>query len=197
MANFNRRVVTLTISLAVAVCAVSGCTSGPAPKENPEQLAKGFCWNAFSRPPVQRHLGTGSEVSTKVDTPFDLYHGAESRSCLIYVDGNTAFYASAERITTGATTLHKSVAWKTVTQHRKRSIDVGDAGAMADNSAVSAISCTPPGASRPSESLPNSEKYILLRVDLRESGKDARSARDLVSLMHEFVDFTRTSFECH
>ncbi|MYY86315.1 MULTISPECIES: hypothetical protein [unclassified Streptomyces] len=136
-------------------------------------------------------------MSTKVDSPFDLYNGKAYRSCLVYADGNTVFSASAERIDTGGAPVEESVTWKTATGHRKKRINVGNVGAMAKNTAVSVITCTPPSSFNPSKtSPPKSEKNILLRVDLRPADKGAQSDADVISLLRDFVNFTQGSFDC-
>ncbi len=172
---------TIALSLGL-ITAVSGC-SDEKTKSAPD-LPNKFCWNAFDPEDVHAHLPVGDE--TKQDTdPFYFSERRRSVNCLIYVDGNSGFRASAKLEDDEGFTE-----WSTYESANPEPIAVGKKGIVWDTGAATHVACEPTASSGPSTG-----KF--LRLDIGVTGTQGKGGRKtLPGILKQFTAFAQKELKC-
>ncbi|MEI5101256.1 hypothetical protein RB200_25290 [Streptomyces sp. PmtG] len=185
------------IAFLVGAFAVSGCSGESNRDDSSIRLPKRVCWNAFEGEKVEDLLPRGGDATIDDRLDFDLYKSKQSASCLVYVDGNTKFSASANRNAQSP----EDIDWSTWKSANPSSINAGDKGiswsTRFSSGAAAYFTCERP-SSLPSEEAhwPNSYKYI--ELELRASGpaKPKEAQKRISSLMDDFVNFSKRKLKC-
>ncbi|MEU0810422.1 hypothetical protein [Streptomyces sp. NPDC005970] len=108
----------------------------------------------------------------------------------MYIDGNTGFLATANRLPSYAS-------WELRREPYDSKIQVGREGVLSDVGAASYFTCNRPANLPKDRWHPNSEKYIILEIDIWESpGNPVDHRKILTSLMKKFVPFAQQKLRC-
>ncbi|MFE7483470.1 hypothetical protein [Streptomyces sp. NPDC057552] len=152
--------------------------------ESTPKLPAEFCWNAFDHEDVQPILPTGERL--KQDTEeFNFTDRNRSASCLIYVDGNSAFdvHARFER-------NEEIIEWSSFDELEPEPVKIGKKGIVWDTGAITYFPC---GAA--AESGPLVAKYLELKIYV--SGAQVQNQRKtLPGLLKQFTTFAQKELKC-
>jgi hypothetical protein len=185
----RRLKLTRCINTLLASAILAACSHGGSEKEVPK-LPHRICWGAFPGDEVRTLLKPGSRLSIDTKRPFDLYSGKVTTSCIVYIDGNTGFLATASR-------LDSYMSWKLRRENYDSRMHVGQEGMLSDTGTASYFTCDRPANLPKDRWHPNSERYIILEIDIWNSPGDPNNHRKvLTSLMKKFVPFAQQKLRC-
>ncbi|MEV0281539.1 hypothetical protein AB0I22_34855 [Streptomyces sp. NPDC050610] len=180
-------------TLAILATAVlQGCTSGH--KDSSLKFPDSVCWGAFNGADINNLVPDGKKVSSDTTNNFDLYSGKESTICSVYIDGRTRFLASAHRYP-----VKNSVEQQNLVENKPNisTIEVGDKGWVWDTGAASTFACNRPDSrSATDPQHPNSEKYVILRIDTYPPAGKKSSHQLLEKILRGYTDFALEKLLC-
>ncbi|MGO4421078.1 hypothetical protein AB4Z54_20735, partial [Streptomyces sp. MCAF7] len=180
---------TRSAGILLASAILAACSDGGSEKAVPK-LPRRVCWDAFPGDEVRKLLKPGSRLSIDAKRTFDLYNGKVDASCIVYIDGNTGLLAAARR-------LESYASWELRKEIYDSKIHVGKEGMLSDVGAASYFLCNRPANLPTDRWHPNSEKYIILQIDIWDSPGDPKNHRKvLTSLMKKFVPFAQQKLHC-
>ncbi|MFE7116769.1 hypothetical protein ACFU99_15275 [Streptomyces sp. NPDC057654] len=179
--------------MALGAVALTGC-SNDGHKAASFEIPDTACWGAFSGNEIEKIAPEGKKASSDITNSFDLYNGKESAICSVYVDGNTAFLASANRYP-----VENPAELRSLIKDRPHlsSIPVRDRGWVWDTGSATTFTCERPvsHASKDPQH-PNSEKYIVLELSAFSSPDKELTRRTLEKMMVNFRDFAAKKLLC-
>ncbi|MFH8984502.1 hypothetical protein [Streptomyces varsoviensis] len=180
-------------TLAVlAAASLQGCTSEH--KASSLKFPDSVCWDAFNGADVKKLVPDGKKFSSDTTNNFDLYNGKESTICSIYIDGRTRFLASAHRYP-----VKNSVEQRNLVENKPNiaAIKVGDKGWVWDTGAASTFACNRSDSHPATDPQhPNSEKYVILRIDTYPPAGKKSSHQLLEKTLRHYTDFAVKKLLC-
>ncbi|WP_326702920.1 hypothetical protein [Streptomyces cyaneofuscatus] len=166
----------------ILIATTTGCAEGE-PKTAPE-LPEQFCWNAFDRNDVQPFLPKGDRLSQDADA-FRFSERKRFASCLIHVDGNSAFSARA--------TFEENEAlleWSSFDRLKPDTVHIGKKGIVWNTGARTYFPCKTPGDS-------DTSTANYLELDIFLSGARLQNHRkSLPGLLTQFTTFAQKELKC-
>lgn len=163
----------------VGAALLGGCSSPPE-KRRAEVPAR-LCWDAFAGSEVDPFLPDGERVSSDPRTPFELYGIRKSATCVVYLDGNNHFMATARR-QLGAFDLD----WSTWEKAGGTPLDVGEQGLIWDSGTVTYFFCEKP----------DSRDKIELSLDGSIRDDVPKTRRLLTELTKKYLAFAEKKLGC-
>lgn len=189
MRKHTRLTLTRSISTLLASAFLAACSQGGSEKAVPK-LPHRICWGAFPGGEVRTLLKPGSRLKVDTKRPLDLYNGKVDTSCIVYIDGNTAFLAAARR-------FESYTSWEFRKENYGSRIHVGQEGMISDTGVASYFTCNRPANLPRDRWHPDSEKHIILEIDIWDPPGDPHNNRKvLASLMRKFVPFAQQELRC-
>ncbi|MFF2235648.1 hypothetical protein [Streptomyces anulatus] len=181
MHNIRRIAAATTLSLTLAMATV-GCAKDDI-KSTPE-LPDKFCWNAFEKTNVQPYIIPGEKMTQDSDT-FYFTERKSSTSCLIHVDGKSAFSAFArfqdDKI---------GFDWSSFDRLKPNPVKIGEKGIVWNTGGRTYFPCK---ATENSDL--STAKYLELEIFL--SGTQVENHRKtLPDLLKQFTAFAQKELRC-
>lgn len=181
MHHIRRISAAVTLSLTLAVATI-GCAKDEI-KAAPE-LPDGFCWNAFEKTDVQPYIIPGEKMTQDADT-FYFAERKRSASCLIHVDGKSAFSAFAR-----FQDDKLGFDWSSFDRLKPNPVKIGEKGIVWNTGARTYFPCKATANSDPSTA-----KYLELEIFL--SGAQVENHRKtLPDLLKHFTAFAQKELRC-
>lgn len=181
MHHIRRIAAATTLSLALAAATVS-CTKDDtiATPELPDK----FCWNAFEKTDVQPYIIPGEKMTQDADI-FYFAERKKSTSCLIHVDGKSAFSAFAR-----FQDDKLGFDWSSYDRLKPNPVKIGEKGIVWNTGARTYFPCKATANSDASTA-----KYLELEIFL--SGAQVENHRKtLPDLLKQFTAFTQKELRC-
>lgn len=179
MSRQRTRIVAVGSAALVGAILLSGCSASPE-KRRPEVPAR-VCWDAFAGSDIEPLLPDGETARSETRLPFELYGRKKSVTCVVYVDGNTHFLATAAR-EPGEFELD----WSTWEKAWGRPLEVGEKGLIWDSGTVTYFFCKKP----------DSRDKIELHLYGSIRGDAPRAERLLTELTKKFMAFAKKELGC-
>ncbi|MEW2069260.1 hypothetical protein [Streptomyces sp. NPDC007346] len=179
MRHIKRFAAAISLSLIAATVGCAEEETKTAPKL-PEQ----FCWNAFDRNDIQPFLPVGDRLSQDTNA-FSFSERKQSASCLVHVDGDSAFSARASFQETEA-----GFEWSSFDRLDPDPLSIGKKGIAWDTGALTYFPCK-----TPVDSGPSTANYLELNIFL--SGARVQNHRKtLPGLLQQFTTFAQKELKC-
>jgi hypothetical protein len=166
-------------AVLVGAALVGGCSSPPE-NRRPEIPGR-VCWDAFTGSDVEPFLRDGEKARSQTRLPFELYGWKSSVTCVVYVDGNNQFMATAAR-QAGDVDLD----WSTWERAGGTPLDVGEQGLIWNSGTVTYFFC----------GKPDSRDKIELRLDGSIRDDIPKARRLLTELTKKYLAFAQKELDC-
>ncbi|MFI7082300.1 hypothetical protein ACIBUR_01665 [Streptomyces anulatus] len=181
MHHIRRIAAATTLSLTLAVATI-GCVKDDI-KATPE-LPDKFCWNAFEKTDVQPYIISGEKMTQDADT-FYFAERKRSTSCLIHVDGKSAFSAFAR-----FQDDKLGFDWSSFDRLKPNPVKIGEKGIVWNTGARTYFPCK-----ATANSAPSTAKYLELEIFL--SGAQVENHRKILpDLLKQFTAFAQKELRC-
>ncbi|MFE1369878.1 hypothetical protein ACFW84_37350 [Streptomyces anulatus] len=176
------RITAVTVLSFVLVATGTGCAEEE--KKAAPKLPQQFCWNAFDRDDVQPILPTGDRLTEDTES-FSFTDRNRAVSCLIHVNGNTAFSAHAR-----FHDIEEIIEWSSFDRLKPDPIRIGKKAIVWETGAITYFPCKAAANSGPSTA-----KY--LELNIYTSAAQVKNQREtLPDLLKQFTAFAQKELKC-